>query len=229
MTIRKNSEDCLRAFHTDCRLLEAQLQKSRFLVGEQMTLADFFVVGTLVFAVMVFHKVLRVQYPRLMEWFGEVYELPLFKDVAGELHLLDVPFPTLPVEDGKEVEESKSVENGVNGKEVEESKSVENRVNGEEVESKSVENGVNGEEVEESKSVENGVNGKEVDEIKSVENGVNGTFGDGKKAEETKPMENGVNEEEFKETKSVEKGVNGTVRKSIFLETTPFLTAPFCH
>lgn len=115
LTIRKNSEDCLRAFHTDCRLLENQLRKTKYLVGEQPTLADFFTVGTLVFAVMVFHKVLKAEYPRLMEWFGEIYEVPMFKDVAGDLHLLDVPFPTLPVGDAEGAKEVKTVENGVAG------------------------------------------------------------------------------------------------------------------
>lgn len=112
ITIRKNSEDCLRAFHADCRLLEEHLRKSKFLVGERMTLADFFTVGTLVFAVMVFHPVLEVEYPRLMEWFEEVYEVPMFKDVAGDLHLLNVPFPTLSVGEG---ERAKDVENEVKG------------------------------------------------------------------------------------------------------------------
>lgn len=94
--VRKNSEDCLRIFHTDCRLLESHLQKNRYLIGDQLTLADFFTVGMLVFAFMVFHKVFHAEYPRLTEWFNEVYEVPMFKDVAGGLHLLNVPFPTLP-------------------------------------------------------------------------------------------------------------------------------------
>lgn len=52
----------------------------------------------LVFPFMVFHKVLHVEYKRLTEWFNAVYEVPMFKDVAGELHLLDVPLPKLPEE-----------------------------------------------------------------------------------------------------------------------------------
>ena len=97
-TIRKNTEDCLRALHKDFRLLENQLQKNKYLVGEQLTLADFFAVGMLVFSFMVFHKVLRAGYPRLTEWFHEVHEVPMFKEIAGELRILDVPFPTLPEE-----------------------------------------------------------------------------------------------------------------------------------
>ncbi|KAL8792410.1 MAG: hypothetical protein Q9195_005024 [Heterodermia aff. obscurata] len=103
LVVRKNSEDCLHAFHADCRLLETHLQKNKYLVGDQVTLADYFVVGMLVFAVMVFHKVLNVEYPRLMEWFEEVYEVPMFKEVAGELHLLDIQYPTLPEHEKVEV------------------------------------------------------------------------------------------------------------------------------
>ncbi|KAH8807217.1 glutathione S-transferase [Xylogone sp. PMI_703] len=96
LEVRKNGEDCLRAFHANCRLLDDHLQKSRYLVGDQLTLADYFTAGILVFAVMVFHKVFRKDYPRLMEWFNEVHGVPMFKDVVGELHLLDIPYPTLP-------------------------------------------------------------------------------------------------------------------------------------
>ena len=95
-TIRKDKEDSLRALHKDFRVLEDRLQKNRYLVGEHLTLADFFAVGMLVFSFMIFHKTLSANYPRLTEWFHEVHEVPMFKEVAGELHLLDVPVPTLP-------------------------------------------------------------------------------------------------------------------------------------
>jgi len=96
VAVRMNGEDCLRAFYTHCRLLEKHLQANRYLLGGQPTLADFFTVGVLVFPFMVFHTVLHAEYPRLTEWFNAVYEVPMFKDVAGDLHLLDVPFPRLP-------------------------------------------------------------------------------------------------------------------------------------
>lgn len=98
MVVRKNSQDCLRAFYADCRLLDSHLQKNKYLVGGQLTLADFFTVGMLVFPFMIFHKVLHAEYRRLAEWFHEVYEIPMFKDIAGELHLLDLPIPTLDAE-----------------------------------------------------------------------------------------------------------------------------------
>ncbi|KNG44535.1 nad dependent epimerase [Stemphylium lycopersici] len=47
LAIRKNTQDCLRALHADFKLLEAHLQDSRYLVGEQVTLADLFTAGTM--------------------------------------------------------------------------------------------------------------------------------------------------------------------------------------
>ncbi|KAL9610590.1 MAG: hypothetical protein Q9167_004716 [Letrouitia subvulpina] len=97
--VRKNTEDCLRALYSDCRALNSQLLKTKYLVGDTLTLADFFTVSEMVPGVTVFHTVFEKKYPRMMEWFYEVYEVPMFKDVAGDLHLLDIPFPTLPEDD----------------------------------------------------------------------------------------------------------------------------------
>ena len=97
--VRKNGEDCLREFHADCRYLEKHLQERRYLIAERLTLADLFTVGTMIFAVKVFHPVLYAEYPRAMEWFERVYEEPMFKEVVGELELLHVPYPKLPEHD----------------------------------------------------------------------------------------------------------------------------------
>jgi elongation factor 1-gamma len=93
LDMRLDKTDCQRVFYRDCQRLEDHLQKHKYLVGETITLADLFVVGLIMFGVMVFHKVLYVKYPRLSEWFNEVYETPMFEEVAGPLHLLDVPIP----------------------------------------------------------------------------------------------------------------------------------------
>lgn len=63
-----------------------------YLVGDRgvPTLADFFVVGTLQFAVMVLHKMFTAKYPCVMAWFLDVYKMPLFRDVVGDLHLMDM-------------------------------------------------------------------------------------------------------------------------------------------
>ncbi|KAL8752224.1 MAG: hypothetical protein Q9184_005799 [Pyrenodesmia sp. 2 TL-2023] len=94
--VRKNTEDCLKALYTDCRTLNNQLSKSKYLIGDNLTLADLFTVGTMVHGVMVFHKLWDARYPRMMEWFREIYEMPSFKEVAGDLHLLDIPLPFPP-------------------------------------------------------------------------------------------------------------------------------------
>ncbi|KAI1410239.1 glutathione S-transferase [Hypoxylon sp. FL1857] len=91
----KDLQSCLRSFHKDCRLLEDHLTKNKYLVGGQMTLADLFTVGMLKFPFMLGHKVLFIKYPRLGEWFSRVYETPMVKEVAGNLHFVDAPFPTL--------------------------------------------------------------------------------------------------------------------------------------
>ena len=99
LPIRSNGDDCLRAFHANCKLLETHLRNNKYLVGEQLTLADLFVVGTLVFAVAVFHEVFRERFPWLMQWFWAVDEMDMFREVAGELPLLKVEVPRLPDED----------------------------------------------------------------------------------------------------------------------------------
>ncbi|KAF1960494.1 glutathione S-transferase [Byssothecium circinans] len=103
LAVRKNTQDCLCALHADFKLLEAHLQDNKYLVGDEVTLADFFTAGTMVFGVMVFHAMLREKYPRVMEWFLGVHGMPLFKDVVGELKYLNVPVPALE-EDGESLQ-----------------------------------------------------------------------------------------------------------------------------
>lgn len=99
MPIRSNSEDSLRFMHLNCKLTDNHLKTSRYLVGERLTIADFFMVGSITGAFRVFHKVLKPEYPSLTRWFDEVYHEPMYKEVAGDLVLLDLPFPTLPAEE----------------------------------------------------------------------------------------------------------------------------------
>lgn len=53
----------------------------------------------LVDAYRVFHPVMDSDYVNLMRWFHEVYQLPIYKDMAGELKLLNLDYPK-PVSDG---------------------------------------------------------------------------------------------------------------------------------
>lgn len=64
------------AVYTDCKLVETHLQHNKYLIGDQLSIADYFTVGTLQFAIMVFHKMLYADYSCLVEWFLEIYETP---------------------------------------------------------------------------------------------------------------------------------------------------------
>ena len=92
--LRMDSEDCLNAVHQYCKFTDDRLKDNKYLIGEQVTLADFFLVSVLAFIFMAFDKVVRPGYPSLTRWFDEVYDLPLYKNVAGDLPLrLDLPLP----------------------------------------------------------------------------------------------------------------------------------------
>lgn len=104
LAVQKDTQDCLRALHADWELMETHLQTSKYLVGDQVTLADLFTAGTMVFGVMVFHAILREKYPRVLEWFLEVHGMPVMKGVVGELRFLDLPVPVL--EEGDEIVET---------------------------------------------------------------------------------------------------------------------------
>ena len=97
--IRLNSSDSLIALHQHCKLTDDHLRTNRYLVGERATIADIFVAATLIGAYMVLHKMVQPKYPFMTRWFYEIYNMPMFKDVAGDLVLLDLPITSLP---GKE-------------------------------------------------------------------------------------------------------------------------------
>ena len=101
--LRMNSEDCLKAMHLNFQILNERLKETTYLVGEQVTLADFFHVGLLAPTFMVAHQVVHTNYPSLTRWFYEVYSIPMFKEVAGDLPMLDIPFPALPIEKSEEI------------------------------------------------------------------------------------------------------------------------------
>ena len=93
--VRKNTEDCIKSLYTDCQVLDNQLAKTKYLIGDNITLADYFTVGTMQFGVMVYHKEWDTKYPHMMKWYREIFEMQMFKEVVGGLHLIDIPHPTL--------------------------------------------------------------------------------------------------------------------------------------
>lgn len=103
--IRTNIDDSLRSLHKNFRLTDNHLVTNKYLIGEQLTIADFFTVSMLFGAFMVFHEVLQRDYRAITRWFYEVYDMPMYKDVAGDLPLLELPYPTLPAAEVDLVEE----------------------------------------------------------------------------------------------------------------------------
>ena len=104
--IRHNVEDCLRAMHKECKLIDNRLAGNKYLIGERLTVADLFTVSALAGAYMVFHKELRPQYTWMTRWFDEIYSIPMYKEVAGHLPLLNLPYPKLPAEESTSIQEN---------------------------------------------------------------------------------------------------------------------------
>ncbi|KAI0182300.1 glutathione S-transferase [Xylaria flabelliformis] len=100
VTIRKKTDDCLRAMYKHCQVMDDHLALSAnnnkdsnnddngfgsgYLVGEKLTVADIFVASLLFGLFKVFHPVVHEKYPSLTRWFYAQCEMPMFKDVAGE-------------------------------------------------------------------------------------------------------------------------------------------------
>ncbi len=69
-------------FHKEAKMLDAHLGKQAYLVGKELTLADFAVAGPLFY---VEQGGLPVgPYPKLREWFGRVSALPAWKETAPQ-------------------------------------------------------------------------------------------------------------------------------------------------
>ncbi|KAH6658479.1 glutathione S-transferase [Truncatella angustata] len=93
--IRSNVQDCLRSMHRHFKIFNEHLATRKYLVGTELTTADLFIVAMLVDAYRVFHPMMDSDYSNLMRWFHEIYELPIYKSMAGELKLLNLDYPKL--------------------------------------------------------------------------------------------------------------------------------------
>jgi glutathione S-transferase len=70
------------AFHKEAKLLEGQLAKGPYLVGKELTLADFAVAAPLFY---IQQGGLPVEpYAKLRDWFGRVSALPAWKETAPQ-------------------------------------------------------------------------------------------------------------------------------------------------
>jgi glutathione S-transferase len=69
-------------FHRDAKVLDGHLAKQPYLVGRELSLADFSVAATLLYAK---EAEMPVQpYSHLQDWFGRVSALPCWKDTAPQ-------------------------------------------------------------------------------------------------------------------------------------------------
>jgi len=82
-----------------CASLEGQLSKSKFLIGDFITLADIVAVCTLREGfVRVFDQAFRKPFPKVCSWFGSCCKLPQFEAVLGSVTLCakaETPKPVL--------------------------------------------------------------------------------------------------------------------------------------
>jgi glutathione S-transferase len=73
-------EPAIEAFHREATVLERHLSSHRFLVGEDITLAEFSVVASLVYASQA--ELPLSAYPHVTEWSGRVLGLAAWRDTA---------------------------------------------------------------------------------------------------------------------------------------------------
>src|SRR5262249_48603565 len=76
-------EKATEAFKRDASVLDTHLSKQRYLVGQELTLADFSVAGILVYAKEA--EMPLSQYPRVQEWTGRIFALPAWREAAPRL------------------------------------------------------------------------------------------------------------------------------------------------
>lgn len=83
------------------RMIENQLGKTRYLAGNQLTLADLFGTGMLAAGFQCFFdSKWRKQHPNFTRWCKDVYEQPLYQSVVpGELVMIETAIPNEPVKD----------------------------------------------------------------------------------------------------------------------------------
>jgi glutathione S-transferase len=73
-------EKGIEAFHRDARILDAHLSRQPFLVGDDLTLADFSVAAPLFHAAKA--EMPLVPYAHVRDWFGRVSALPAWRETA---------------------------------------------------------------------------------------------------------------------------------------------------
>ena len=87
---KKAVDDAHKATLKAVGVLEQHLLVNTFLVGERITLADFYATSIVSRGFeFVFDKKWRSEYPNVTRWYETVYHQPIYSDVAGEVKLVD--------------------------------------------------------------------------------------------------------------------------------------------
>ncbi|KAL5002079.1 glutathione S-transferase [Aspergillus recurvatus] len=81
--IQQDDGDSLRVMLQRCKYLDEYLKSSRYLVGEGITIADFFTASLLMGAFAAFRKTMQERFGSLCSWYKAVCEVGWFKEVAG--------------------------------------------------------------------------------------------------------------------------------------------------
>ncbi|KAL4887526.1 glutathione S-transferase [Aspergillus karnatakaensis] len=95
--VRQHGDDSLRAMLHRCSYLDGHLKNSKYLVGESLTVADFFVVSLIFGAWAAFRRDMMERFPALSQWYKEVSEVEWYREVAGEAPDLGLPLPNSEV------------------------------------------------------------------------------------------------------------------------------------
>ncbi|KAJ4288659.1 elongation factor EF-1 gamma subunit [Kalmusia sp. IMI 367209] len=94
---KKNIEDSKAAATKAVHALEEYLLTHTYLVGERLTLADFFTASILARGFQYFYdKAWRAENPNVTRWYETVYNVPSYSAVAGELKFIDEAIKNVP-------------------------------------------------------------------------------------------------------------------------------------
>ncbi|KAL2830750.1 glutathione S-transferase [Aspergillus cavernicola] len=91
--IKQDSEDSIRAMLHRGKYLDEHLKGSKYLVGERLTIADFFTASMLMGAYAAFRGGMIERFPVLSSWYDEVCAVEWYREVAGGVPDLGFPLP----------------------------------------------------------------------------------------------------------------------------------------
>lgn len=93
--IRQDDQDSLRAMLRRCKHLNQYLDGRRYLVGESVTVADFFTASMLMGAYAAFRRKMCEMFPVLSAWYEDICSVGWYREVSGNVPDLNLPMPDL--------------------------------------------------------------------------------------------------------------------------------------